>query len=490
MKWRYMVMAVTVSVIAQTSYAQYNQDALRFSEIERGSSARMKAIGNASTAVGGDISSISGNPAGLGFFNSSEFSLTPEFRRSEISSAYFGQSENDAKDRFNLNNVALVFNSPQRVVKGSDPTKGLLSINFGLSFSRTNSFHENSYFAGFNNNSSVADYFADIANTQGFSNPLPDWAYELDLITEEGSDQNGPTYASTTDIGSPQTQTQITSGGQSEFSLAMGANYSNKLYFGLGLGLTSLNYRSTTNFTEMDVKDIDYRVYYDKLQHTTGSGFNFKLGMIYKPVEAVRIGASYTSPTWYSMEDDFTLALETDYANSAFSSGYISEDYPQNYNLRTPSRLNGGIAVFLQQYGFISADVEYVNYSNIELSDYSDGSSAGDNRRIANLYKSVVNARIGAEGKFDNFYLRAGYDYRANPERGIGGATKTASTGIGYRMNNFYVDFTYANVTRTITVFPYEFELPTDVFGDAVFSPEASIDKKYNNGYLTVGFRF
>ena len=49
--------------------AQIIDDVLRFSQSDRGATARFKAMGNAQTALGGDLSSLSGNPAGLGFFN-------------------------------------------------------------------------------------------------------------------------------------------------------------------------------------------------------------------------------------------------------------------------------------------------------------------------------------------------------------------------------------------------------------------------------------
>ena len=53
--------------------------ALDLSRTTPGGSARMLGLGEAQTSLGGDISSASSNPAGLGFFNKSEFSFTPQF---------------------------------------------------------------------------------------------------------------------------------------------------------------------------------------------------------------------------------------------------------------------------------------------------------------------------------------------------------------------------------------------------------------------------
>lgn len=494
MKFNHILMVIAATAITQFSYAQYNQDALRFSRFDQGSTARIKAIGNASTAVGGDLSSISGNPAGIGFFNKNEISLTPEFNASNISSAYFGQSESDSRNQFNLNNISAVFHTQKAVPAGSDPTKGLLSLNFGLSWNRTNNFYDNLYLAGRNPNNSIADFLAEQANVVGGSiedlrtaaNPLGWWGYEHYLTDTLGQDAYGYYYGPVTYLNADQTLTQRTTGGQNEFNLALGANYSNQLYLGFSVGFTSLRYNSYSTFSE--VGDVDgttpgsteeYTTFYDFNQETSGSGFNFKLGMIYKPSDAVRIGASFTSPTWYSIEDNTDLGLETYYAGGD-KFPEKPEYFDANYNLRTPLRANAGLAVFFRQNGFISADVEYVDYAGMKLSNYS--TSDDDNRRISDLYKSVVNARVGAEGRLDgNLYLRAGYSYLANPEKGIGGATNIVSGGLGYRISNVYVDATYSNVSRKQTIYPYEV---------SELSPAADLKRNYDNVYLTVGFRF
>lgn len=487
---------IALLAITQTSYAQFNQDAFRFSQFDRGSTSRMKALGNASTAVGGDLSSISSNPAGLGFFNGSEFSFTPEVNLSDVSSTYFGNRNSSTKNQFNLNNAAAVFHSSRRVPRGTDPSKGLLSVNFGLSWNRTNNFYDNLDFSGLNtssnldNNSSIADWFAEQANLVGgsiddlynYPNPVGYWGYQHYLIDSVGTDSYGNLYNALPQLGTAQQRyVQSTEGGQNEFNLALGLNFSNQLYLGFGAAFTNLRYNSYSNFIESGkIGNDTYETNFRNDQETTGSGFNFKLGMIYKPAPSVQFGASFTSPTWYSIDNHSTLGLQT-----RFSDGTAIPEEPEpfddNYNLRTPLKASGGLAVFFNQRGFITADVEYVDYQGMKLSNYE--SSGDDNRRIKDLYKSTVNARVGAEGRVnDNVYLRAGYSYFQNPEKGIGSATNTISGGIGYRMNNFYVDATYTNVSRTVNVYPYELVNRP--------SPEATLDKKYNNIYMTVGFRF
>jgi hypothetical protein len=88
MKTKYLLMTVATVAITQHAFAQYSQDAVRFSGSDAGSTSRIKAIGGANIAVGGDLTSVGSNPAGLGFFTRSELSLTPEFNMNKTNSSY------------------------------------------------------------------------------------------------------------------------------------------------------------------------------------------------------------------------------------------------------------------------------------------------------------------------------------------------------------------------------------------------------------------
>ena len=137
------------------------------------------------------------------------------------------------------------------------------------------------------------------------------------------------------------------------------------------------------------------------------------------------------------------------------------------------------LAVFAGKYGFISGDIEYEDYSTAKL-DY-DG-DRNDNADIKSNYKSVVNARVGAEARLtSDFFLRGGYNIQGNPLNQGGSDTKTASGGIGYRFLNYYVDATYTHVTGSQTIYPY---IPLSG------TVSANLDKKYDNVFLTVGLRF
>ena len=489
MKLKYILCVIAAAAITKSSFAQYSQDAIRFSGTQPGSTARLKAVGNASTALGGDLSSVSSNPAGLGFFTSSEFSITPEYDMFKADAGYFGSNINSTKNTGNLSNASIVFYSQNKTARGTDKTQGWLSVNFGLGYSRTNNFNESVNYSGFNPDNSISDYYADRANFSS-SDILADWAYDhklIDLYNVSG----GQSYLSNVVINNSSQLLQVgdirRTGGQSEFNLAVGANYSNKLYIGGSLGIASIRYNSTTTFTEtgdVSISDTEpargFTSAFVQDQVTRGTGANIKLGVIYKPVNALRLGLNFTSPTWYSMEDTYTERLATDINGDI--NARDGETYGLRYDMQTPLKIAGGAAVFIGKYGFITGDIEYVDYPSANLESNDDYDASFDNGNIKTLYKGAVNARVGAEARLGKFaYLRGGYNIQGSPLKNDGSALKTASGGIGFRKGAYGIDATYTHMTGDQVLYPYE-------IGD--FSPAATINRTRDNVYLTLSYRF
>jgi hypothetical protein len=494
---------MAIVAITQTTYAQYSQDAIRFSTSQVGSTARIKALGNAQTAVGGDMTSISGNPAGLGFFTKSELSITPEFNKFGANTGYLGTNTASNTSTLNFNNASGVLYSRLNTPSGSDKEDGWLSLNFGASYNRTNDFYQSTNYSGNNTNNSISNSYANLGNSQGvnFTNiyTLQDWAYAHNLIDQYNN--GGPTYQSNVfpfgTVAGSKTVNQINSisneGGQTEFSISGGANYSTKFYLGFGIGITSLRYNSINTFTESGTASVlnssnvatnsNYVSSFTQNQATTGSGFNARVGFIYKPDPAIRIGATLTTPTWYTINDDYSQGLSTRY-QTGVTGNYVNgpEDYQLTYDFHTPLKVAGGIAVFLGKVGFITGDVEYLDYSSTKISDADGYSSKDDNHDIKTSYRSTANIHAGAEFKIDQLYLRGGYGIQGNPQRNYGSDLKTISGGLGYRFMNYYIDATYANVKGSQSIFPYTTGTAT--------TPQAIADKTYDNVFVTFGLRF
>jgi hypothetical protein len=499
MTMKYLLTLIAVVAITKCGFAQYSQDAILFSTFQTGSTARIKAIGNASTAIGGDLSSISGNPAGTGFFTKNEYGLTGSFTGFNSGSNYFGTTNSASGNNTNIDNASAVFYEPLNN-NNPDKTKGWLSLNFGTSFDRTNNFNQNIYYSGKSNGSSIADYFAQSANKSNyisngrfnFADNYPEYiAYNQYLIDSVGlnADKSKAVFAPNTSTNPNQSNTISRTGGQSEYAFSVGANYSNKLYLGIGLGFTTLDYNSLGVLNENGYEYVNNKSNYSSSyvtdQTTTGTGFNARFGVIYKPISALRLGLTVTTPTWYNIDDNTFLGLTTQYAgNKPLNDG---QNYALNYNLTTPWKLSGGVAVFAGNYGFISADVDYIDYSSTRLSNGSDIYDFSlDNNNIKQYYQSAVNARIGGEARVNNhFFIRGGYGIQGSPQKQIQSSINTTSAGIGYRWDKYYIDITYTHVKESETQYPYILDS-----GSTFSSPFASLNNTYNNAYLTMGVRF
>ena len=488
MKFKYLLTIIAVAAITETSFAQYSQDAIRYSTFQTGTTSRLKGVGNAGTAIGGDLSSVSGNPAGLGFFTMSEASITPEFDGSKVSANYLGQINNASKNSLNLNNAAIVFYTRLNTPTGQDKTKGWLSFNFGIGYSRTNDYGENILAAGKNNSSSITDYYANLANSQGITDgSLQSWAYNQNLIDQYGV--TSPTYKSNAYTGASQFNTISRSGGESEVNLALGLNHSNKLYLGIALGLTNLKYNSTNGFLETGTASIlensvavnrNYASTYTQTQNTTGSGFNIKFGAIYKIVEAVRIGAVITTPTYYSIDDSYNEGLATTFSSGAnYLAGPVN--YPLTYTFHTPFRAAGGIAVFIKQFGFITGDVEYIDYSSTRIDNADGYDNTYDNSNIKTLYQAAINTHVGAEAHLTgSLFLRGGYGMQGSALKNASSA-QTISGGLGYHLGQYYLDIAYQHTSGSQPLTPYL---------AGTVTPVANLSKTYNNAFFTIGYRY
>jgi len=140
----------------------------------------------------------------------------------------------------------------------------------------------------------------------------------------------------------------ITRGGSGEWDFTLGGNYEDVLYMGFTLGVTSLRYEEESTWEEIDDQDtipyFDNYVYTTDLR-TTGSGFNMKFGMIYKPNDFFRFGAAIHSPTWYSLTDEYSSSITTDLEDGAIREWDGPEFIPFEYNVNTPFRAIGSLAI-------------------------------------------------------------------------------------------------------------------------------------------------
>ncbi|RZK54745.1 MAG: hypothetical protein EOO91_15405 [Pedobacter sp.] len=503
MKKIILMFVIAIVAITSNTYAQYSSDALRFSQTNYGSTARFKAMGNAQIGVGGDMSSLGGNPAGLGLFTKSEFSLTPEFNSSGVNANYLNQNTNTTKGQLNINQIGGVFYVPVYKQKGQDTKKGLISGVFGLGYTRNNDYSTEINYGGSNSKNSIADCFAELAGS-GVPNNLAEgslerMAYDNYLISYDNVANNyfPETFAETANP-NIQRKNEIRSGSVSEFNFSGAANIGNKVYIGASIGLVDLKYNTDAQYEEsgkareyssagvLTGANTPYKLLFNQSQVTKGSGVNGRIGIIVRPVDNLRLGATVQTPTWFVIDDSYTEGLD----NRGTLRGTSDEQtYDYTYNLRTPLKGSFGASYIIGGQAIISADIDYIDYSSIKFSSNNGSGSnstiTSNNNAVRDNYQSAVNYRVGAEYKINNVSLRAGYGLNGSPYKTDEDKffdTKMYSGGLGYRVNNYYIDLAYQRVETNNTYSPYTLSNFSE--------PSATAKSTKNNVFLTLGLRF
>jgi hypothetical protein len=465
--------------------AQNEVDALRYSRLDFGGTARTQSIGGAQTALGADAGNLSGNPAGLGLYRRSEFSFSPGISFGNTSSAVGGLSSVDQRQNLNLGGFGLIFAN-----RKSDGTEGNWRGGaFGIGFTRQNHFQNK-----FNYNrltgeteATILESIAESATRNGLSSgtnvsSLDDLAYDAALIDY---DVDLDDYYAVERKGQiRQTEDVVSKGAQNQWDFSYGASYRDVLYLGGSLGFSTLRYNqqrtygevendATTPFGDLTVRD-EFT--------TTGNGINARLGFIVKPVDYIRFGASFQSPTWFSMRDEYMTSLQTRNGTD-FSGDTDPGEY--EYRLTTPMRASGGVAIIAGKYGFFTGDVEYVDYTRARLRDDADNAVfQGSNNDISTLYGSAVNVRLGAEGRFDIFRVRGGFALYGDPyENRTYDRKKTYLTaGVGIKQANYFFDLALVNTAYNSIYSPY-------VLND-LSQPVVITKNRYNNLLFTLGMNF
>lgn len=510
------IQLLVVATVATTGniYAQgiYSGDAIRFSRTDYGSSARFKGLGNAQTSLGGDISSIGGNPAGLGMFTRSEFSITPEFNNIQANTNFLGQNTKSNKNPLNLNQAGAVWYNPIVRPQGSDLNKGILSVVWGIGYNRNNDFSINNNYSSNNAQQSITQDWAQQANgiTPGNLDrgSISNLAFQSFLIDKAPGTTNQYLPSG---IPNSQGASNIRTGSTSEFNFSGAMNISNQLYLGASIGFVNVRYQSDVLYTESGTvannggivgapnledqpnphRGQSYDLAYRSNRSSDGSGIVGRLGLIYKPVDAVRVGATFQTPTWMHVETQKSEFLDTQFSGGdATNPALVQSDiiYSNfNYNLRTPYKGSFGASAVLGGNAIITADIDYVDYGTTKLS-VSDGYAnaiLSENQYIKDTYGSAVNYRVGAEYRIDKFSIRGGYGVNGTPYKNDTKNTfqvKSYSGGIGYRVSQYYIDLAYVRQQTNYTDAPFEL--------DDASEPIAASKLSKNNVFMTVGIRF
>ena len=483
--------------------------------------------------MGGDATAGVLNPAGYGFYNRSSISITPSFQNIGTTTRYEnGPEVEDFTTNFGVANFGLVISNTK-----DNPTGRFRGGAFAVTYNRTNFFD-------YNNDYAVGESFgslpADLAERASSLDPpvFPaDFQAEIDdrifvdyltgaynnRLIVPTLDENGPTgeyfQAIPDSTLSTASGTATAEGRLGQWNFSYGANFDDKLYLGASIGFMSFSQERTNSFLENYIYpqryvneinsgaiffpapgnslSVDFveNVRLEEQQQISGTGINANLGVIYRPIQNLTIGVSFLTPTIYGVEEESSYILSSSISglqedeNAPFQERFSAESVQSpatfSYNLKTPARLGVGASYFFEKYGFLSADVEYVNYAGYRFSSGEPNSTdlvRFINDDIDQVYSGAINYRLGGEFRYDAFRLRLGYAMFADPtsfENDVLDRDRQSfSGGIGVVTSSFFADLAATYST---------FDTDAEIYQGGGFYTQSN---NLTNIALTVGFNF
>ncbi len=442
-------------------------EAVQYSFYDYIGTARTAGVSGAFGALGGDQGAIFINPASLGTFHKSEFVISPTYFSSSTSTQFAGNSNTDnAAVDITAANMGLVFTSR------SNPGSKWKTSNIIVAFNKVTDFERNQYYEG-QSEGTIIQRFAERANGKGLDQLDPfeaGVAYDAEVLFDEGSDLN---YEFDPLINQELSRNQDirSDGGINELSFGWAGNYNNKLQVGFTVGVPIIRYNLRKTYTEEALAEVTpfREINYTENLSTSGTGLNLKFGIIAMPIKSIRAGISIASPTSYSLSDQYSTSISYRY-NLGDGPDVLrnanSIDGRFEYSFITPWKTTGSLAYLVKTgsvNGFLSAEIDYLNYASSSFNLTSESTNAGDaqlendlNSQINNQLTNAINARIGAEIASGITRLRAGYSINGSPYYGDEGRFYAGfSLGAGLRFDRFYFDIAYKTSSLQQGYLPY-----------------------------------
>ncbi|VXB64965.1 Transporter [Flavobacterium sp. 9AF] len=493
MKKIYMLLLLTFGYTGMSQETTV-QDALRYSMDNLTGTARFRAMSGAFGSLGGDLSAININPAGSAIFNHNMASITASSFNTYNKSNYFGGRTSDSYSILDLNQIGAVFVFADQSGK-TDWKKFSLAINY----ENTNNLDDRLFSAGTNPNNTIGNYFLNFA--QGIPvSVLDNYTYaELSFPEQQAYlgyntylfDPDSPdTYTSNIPPGNFYQENYIVSNGYNgKLAFNFATSYKDKLYLGLNLNAHFTDYVRKSTVLERNHNDPNIgvtEIKFDNELYTYGAGFSMNLGAIFQPIEELRLGVAYESPTWYRLNDELSQrirAVSIDGANTYVDSfdPNVLNVYP-TYRLQTSQKLTGSASYIFKKKGLISIDASLKDYSITRFSPTNDPAYVNLNSFMADNLKTSLEVRIGGEYRIKQFSLRAGYRFDESPYKvdyALGDLTGY-SGGVGFNFGESKLDLAYSHTDRNYN----------QNFVSSGMNDTARIRTRQNNVTLTYSINF
>ena len=436
-----LLLAYSLSPIA------YSQDVQRFAERSTIGSARYVGMGGAMTAIGGDPSAAMVNPAGLGLYRRSEISVSID--ETIDNTQQVGSNDTYQRTRFAAPQISAIW-----AWGNSQKQRGLVYNNLMFSLNRLANFNRDIVVKGAG--MGMVPTICNITNDEGdvseeflVNKPWDDveigWlsilGYEAYLIDPIENNKWKPAV-DFTDGSLSISET----GTSDQYTLSWAGNISNQWYIGIGLNIPTINYTKHTSLREEN-KQNSSSAELKSMFHVSGVGVSGSFGLIYRPIQALRIGASLQTPTILSLSRQSTGDMYSTIAGQKYEV-LTPESGVMDIDIASPLRTSVSVAGQLGKIGLIAVQYDYAHSNEME---------------------DIHTLRMGAEAQaYRGLFFNAGYVYESSfmeedPKWLLGyneirtdmdyrytAATQYASAGIGYRSDVVVAQLAYQYGWQTI----------------------------------------
>lgn len=451
----YLTFLITSSVAFSQAH-RFSDLAVLFSQQNTAGSARFTGLSGAMGALGGDLSTLNLNAAGLAVFNHHEFSLSVGTSSKNSDVTYYENTTNNIDYDLNFNQIGTAFIFEQ-------PNNDWEKIVLGINYQKNTNYNNLVKFSG---NSSTASF-------QTHPNATTDNIFDTGVLQEF---------------------TNETYGDYSIFNIGIASQYQKNFYLGGSLNFHQIDFTQETTLFEANENSTgqELNAYYDQFDSNIASGISLNIGMIYKVLPFLRIGIAYETPTFY-----YEVINESNIYDGGLNFGRTEADTNKDdnidgflpikgnadilpidntidgyritnndadifeYTLRTPSKTNLSGAIVLGKLGLLSADYSYHNYNGLNLG----GDFENENDYFRDVLQNTHNLNVGGEIRLKSLTLRGGASYTQSPFR----TDKTeeidvlkfgdkygASLGAGLRLENHKFDISYSYSQQTNSYDAYD----------------------------------
>lgn len=459
--------------------------------------ARYTAMGGAFTALGSDLSAIHINPAAASVFRRGEVGVSFGFQNQYDETSFLNTRNRNSNFRFLFENAGFVksFGDQKTPFVLSISANKIADFNSVFTANGINQFNPNpgsgytlgEYWlagvqdltirqmenAGFWEEASAADATVLLVDSIGafIYDYYPDDASNVEYVFDER-------------------------GYSDELQISIGSRLSDRFFYGLSLGFPYMNYSNRTSLRESGFADSSFIKSYqlNRSNDVYANGFNIKLGIILKPIQMLRIGVSYQSPSWYNVEELYYLNVDGFASNQTFpGTEYVFNNI--RYGLATPSIYRAGAALVLFRSLIVSLDYEFTDPSNINLSSRDGNNYLAAESEYIQITQGSQTIKAGTEWRIGPMFLRGGIRYTESnfrePELYVSDVWNY-NLGAGFGNRDFSIDvaYTWSNFSRNFFVHPF---LGDNLDGNGVVdNRRASAVNDITRGNLIVGasFRF